>query len=272
MYTLIGGGDKFISSKIKTKGLASEVLEDGVGEDKRMQPVTIEGKLLADSAREEEVVSKYKNTVMYISSALASLYAEPKKDFDNRLDRLPYGTMVTVTSKQGKWAKVTVGEVSGWLMETGLVNKQTRVHPKFVDGKVNSANHLNTVQLRAIINDAFMAGELGHPLTAPEYIVYRLIKRNKAIKWPPERPRLAGRWHRILKGRNGIHIGIEPKTDAIMEYTGEDGSGHLSYIDGYFSDGTIVCSGVIDRDGTYKNQILTKPDWLELKPLFITVS
>jgi len=271
MYTLIGGGDKFISSKIKTKGLASEVLEDGVGEDKRMQPVTIEGKLLAGSAR-EEVVSKYKNTVMYISSALASLYAEPKKDFDNRLDRLPYGTMVTVTSKQGKWAKVTVGEVSGWLMETGLVNKQTRVHPKFVDGKVNSANHLNTVQLRAIINDAFMAGELGHPLTAPEYIVYRLIKRNKAIKWPPERPRLAGRWHRILKGRNGIHIGIEPKTDAIMEYTGEDGSGHLSYIDGYFSDGTIVCSGVIDRDGTYKNQILTKPDWLELKPLFITVS
>ena len=57
-----------------------------------------------------------------------------------------------------------------------------------------------------------------------------------------------------------------------MEYTAEDGSGHLSYIDGYFSDGTIVCSGIVDRDGTYKNRILTKSDWLELKPLFITVS
>ena len=209
---------------------------------------------------------------MYTGSVFVPLYSQPEKVFDSRLARLPYGTMVMVTARRGKWVQVVVGEMSGWLLSTDLVDKQARVHPQFTHGKANSADHPNTIQLRAIINDTFMAGELGYPLTAPEYIVYRLIKKDKTIKWPPERPRLAGRWHQILRGGAGIYIGIEPKTDSIMEYNAEDGSGHLAYIEGYFSDGTIVCSGVTDSAGTYKDWVSAQLDWRELKPVFITVT
>ncbi len=160
-----------------------------------------------------------------------------------------------------------------WLYaKKDFINRQARVHPQFIDSQVSRVNNPNTVQLRAIIGATFMAGELGQPLTAPEYVLYRLVKKNKTIKWPPERPRLSGRRHQIIKGGAGTYIGIEPKTDAVMEYTAEDGTGHLAYIEAYFSDGTIVCSGITDQNGIYSDWALTGLAWRELKPVFIMVT
>ena len=224
------------------------------------------------SAKDGDIVLTYENKIMYTNSVRVSLYAEPKRVFDSRLATLSYGIMVMVVARGGEWLRVMVGEMSGWVLKADLVDRQARVHPQFIDGKDNRADDPNTVQLRAIIGDTFMAGELRYPLTAPEYVLYRLVKKNKTIKWPPERPRLAGRWHKILKGGNGIHISIEPKTDAVMEYTAEDGTGHLVYIEAYFSDGTVVCSGITGHSGTYNDWALTRLDWRELKPVFIMVT
>ena len=146
-----------------------------------------------------------------------------------------------------------------------------RVYPEFRIGQENSVDHPNTAHVRAILGDTFSIGRSEFPLQAGEYALYRLWKKGIRIEWPTIRPRVPGLWHKILKGTPKIHVGVTPKAGSIMEYMLNNDVGHLAYVEAVFPDNTIAISEVNFPDsGIYNERELTKEEWKELRPVFIS--
>ena len=222
---------------------------------------------------ENTEVNSVQNTVMYVSSTEAYLYANPQYEFDGVKLTLGYGTMVVVLTRKNDWAQVMVEEEIGWVQTIDLSDQAADIFPVFILGEENLADDPNTVRARAVINDEFGGGAMSVPLKAVEYAAYRLIKKGKRLTWPETRPREAGAWHKILKGAAGVHIGIEPKSDSVMEYTLETGRSHVAYVEAVLSDHTITISETDwPYDGIYNARVLTKDEWQGLRPVFISVS
>ena len=58
-----------------------------------------------------------------------------------------------------------------------------------------------------------------------------------------------------------------------MEYLFENEVGHLTYVEAVFPDTTIAISEVNFPDsGMYNERQLTKEEWKEFKPVFISVA
>lgn len=224
------------------------------------------------ASREGSADIHAKNTVMYIGTSEAALYAHPTLEFDTIVAELSYGTMAMVLEQRGRWAKVVAGEHSGWVLREDLVDRAIYVYPQFVIGEKNAEDDPNTHRVRAILSDMFGGAAAGLPLQAGEYVTYRLLRKGLSIDWPEVRPRTPGLWHTVLKGVPGIHIGITPKPGSVMEYMMTEEIGHLAYTEAVFPDETINVSEVnYPEDGIYNERVLTQEEWKELKPVFIEV-
>ncbi len=218
-------------------------------------------------------VSGVQNTVMYVASTEAYLYANPQYEFDGVKLTLHYGTLVVVLTRKSDWTQVMVNEEIGWVQSVDLSDQAGDIFPVFTLGEANQADDPNTIRARAVIQDEFGGGAMSVPLKAVEYVAYRLAKKGKQLSWPDTRPREAGAWHKILKGATGVHIGIEPRSDAVMEYTLETGRSHVAYVEAVLSDHTITISETDwPYDGIYNARVLTKDEWQGLKPVFISVA
>ena len=159
----------------------------------------------------------------------------------------------------------------GWVLRDDMIDRAKEVYPEFIFHEENLASHTNTIRIRTILHDIFSAGNSELPLQDGEYILYRLWRRGVSIRWTDARPRIPGLWHKILKGVECVHIGITPKVGSIMEYMLHDDIGHLAYVDAVFPDDTIGVSEVNYPDsGMYNERTLTKEEWKELKPVFIS--
>lgn len=192
--------------------------------------------------------------------------------FDNVLTTLAYGQHVRVLKYRGRWAMVQAGERSGWVLKDALRNSAAEIFPSFANGDTYDATATATTLLRLCIADAFAATEPGVPLTGPEYVTYRLVRAQRHIAWPPDRPRSSGRWQTILRGNPGIHQGVTPRTGAVMEVVQED-QGYLLYVEAVFPDEAIQVSAVGYAGlGVYSEQVLPKEEWRELHPVFIEVN
>jgi len=214
-----------------------------------------------------------KNTVMYTAGADVPLCREPVLAYDSVLLRLPYAAMVMVREQSGRWARVIYGEQEGWILREDLVPQAADVFPHFHIGEPNEAEDPNTLRVRAAIGDEFSGTLARLPLQSAEYVTYRLLRKNKTIPWPNVRPRTEGTWHTILGGVRGVHIGVQPKTDSIVEYELPDGRGHVAYVESVFPDNTIKISETNYPDrGIYNERVLTKEEWREVRPVFITIS
>lgn len=214
-----------------------------------------------------------KNTVMYAGGADIPVYKNPTKEFDAVIATLGYGDMVMVLEQKGRWAHIVYKELNGWALREDLVDRAAHVYPRFVIGEPNNEDDPNAVRVRAIIGDTFGGGKGELPLQAGEYILYRLYRKGLHIEWPDIRPRTPGAWHTILKGKGGVHSGVTPKTGAIMEYMITEDLGHVAFVEAVFPDETINISEANYPDsGIYNERILTRNEWLELKPIFIQVS
>lgn len=213
-----------------------------------------------------------KHTVMYAHAPQVSVYKNPTIEFDARVATIPYGEMVLMIEPQGRFFKVVWNEIEGWVLREDLADRAIRVYPEFTIGQENSVDHPNTAHVRTIINDEFGMGRSEFPLQAGEYVLYRLWKKGIRIDWPPERPRVPGAWHRILRGVPRVHASVASKVGSIMEYVFEHDIGHLAYVEAVFPDETITISEVNYPDlGIYNERELTKEEWTALKPVFITV-
>lgn len=210
--------------------------------------------------------------VVYVSIPGAFMYALPTRIFDGVLGELPYGAAFEIIGSQGKWLQIEHNQVRGWIHLDDVVRNKSNIEPQFTKGEIYTHDHADTVKLRTMIDDSFYASQFDLSLQDVEFVTYKLSVQNRTIPWPSERPRIAGTWQRILKGVKGVHLGVAPKTDAIMEYINADNTGHVAYVEAVYPDGSIFISEIgYPDEGRYEERTLNKKDWIELRPVFIEV-
>jgi hypothetical protein len=214
-----------------------------------------------------------KNTIMYAGTIAVPVYANPTIEFDAQIGTVPYGEMIIVLESRGRFFKVAWNTLEGWVLRDDLADRAIRVYPEFVIGEENLVDHSNTAHVRSILGDVFGLGRSEFSLQAGEYVLFRLWKKGLRINWPATRPRVPGLWHTILKGTTGVHVGVMPRVGSIMEYMFNTDIGHLAYVEAVFPDNTIIISEVNYPDsGIYNERELSKVEWTEMKPVFISVS
>lgn len=213
-----------------------------------------------------------KNTVMYTGSEETPVFREATIEFDGIVARIPYGAMVMVLENKGRWARIVYEAIAGWVVRDELLDRSAHVYPDFTIGTSNLADDPNTLRVRACINDEFGGGVAGFPLQSSEYVTYRLQKRGLSLPWTGVRPRIEGTWHELLRGMHGVRMNVQPQSGAIMEYVMGDGTGHLTYVEAVFPDGTLRVSETnFPEAGIYNERVITKEEWQELRPVFIEV-
>jgi hypothetical protein len=208
----------------------------------------------------------------FVVLAKARLLQRPVVSLDGALQTLTYADSVHVLGYEGRFAHVTHGAVTGWVFKDALALQAQEVFPIFYSSEIYSVNHPDTKKLRRLTDDEFMAGELSAPLQSVEFVLYRLREIGRKIDWGTVRPRLAGNWQNILKGKLGIQIGIRAKTGSIIEYVRPDGTGFVGYTKAVHIDESIVIEGVGRLiEGEYREEHVIREEWHEWRPVFIQV-
>ncbi|MFT5036811.1 MAG: hypothetical protein ACI9VM_000376 [Candidatus Azotimanducaceae bacterium] len=203
----------------------------------------------------------------------AFLYALPTKTFDGVITRLKYGESFRILNNQGKWLNVEFGDIKGWMHMDDTTDSSAELHPRFAVGTSYGHDDASTVKLRTLIDDEFHAAQLEVYLQNIEYVTYMLQKKGMCVAWGSDRPRIAGTWQRLLKGVVGVHIGVTPKTGAVMEYIKTDNTGHVCYIQSVYPDGSFTLTEVGHLyEGVYGERTLSKDEWKEFGPIFIEVA
>jgi hypothetical protein len=212
-------------------------------------------------------------SLLYIvSTDGARLYAKPHVDFDAAIAVIPYGRAVSVKGYVGRFVEVAAGQFTGYILKDDSTPESGRVWPQFVTGVCYDYDHQVTYQIRRILADEFLAGELLMPLQAGEYILTRLLRDQVSIAWPPIRPRVPGQWHQLLRGVAGIFTSVTAKTDTVMEWEHEDGVGRLAYVEAVLPDQTLRVSGVgLAVPGEYSEILLPVSMWREWRPVFMSI-
>jgi hypothetical protein len=220
----------------------------------------------------QEVLAK--SVMMYVSQIAGTpCFNLPQQDFDCVIDTLQYGAAVTVIGYMGQYACVNRSNMHGWVRKDDITSDKSSIWPSYIVSTVYDAYHTDTIKSRRLIADQFYAGALHLPLQANEYITLKLLSENRALPWTHIRPRVAGQWKHILRGLKGIHIGVVPKIDSIMEWSTEDGEGRLAYVESVTKDNTIIFSTIgIDSPGLYVSKTSTEDEWKECRPVFIEVT
>lgn len=202
----------------------------------------------------------------------AALLSAPTIQLDGRIMLLPFGQSLTLRRFIDQYAEVLVYGAVGFVHKDDITPHVGTVWPAFVSGKVYDYTDTETILVRQHIADAFMAGELHLPLLASEYVTMRLLRDRLAIPWPRVRPRTVGTWHALLRGVTGVHSGVVPATDTVMEWIAEDGEGRLAYVEAVLPDSTLKISAVgIVVSGEYTESIVPSPVWREWRPVFINI-
>jgi hypothetical protein len=201
------------------------------------------------------------------------LFKNPTKEFDAILATLPYGATLMVLEERSAWTHVRYDGQFGWVERSNLTGVFAAVRPYFVIKERCNAASEATQRLRGLIQDAF-GGERAHvPLQSEEYVYFRLLERGLDLPSIAARPRRAGLWHKLFAGIRGVHIGVRPKTGAVMEYTDADEVGHLAYVEAVFPDESVSLTEIGNpEESFYSERVLTKDAWQALAPVFIQFS
>ena len=199
------------------------------------------------------------------------IFTSPVETFDGVITKLPYGAVLTYHRSQNRWSEVSYGDVRGWVLRDSVTDSS--VTPQFFSDEYYGPEAKEVKIVRTIIADDFNGAALDLPLQDVEYVTYRLQKKARTLPWGIERPRTAGSWQRLLRGKSGVHIGVTPKTDSIMEVVHEDDTGHVAYVEAVFPDQSILISEVGQPEpGVFSAHTMTKEEWRELRPIFIEMS
>ncbi len=218
------------------------------------------------------IQSKSLNTPLAtVVGAQVPLLARPVQAFDTQVGVVSFPRQVKVLHIEGDYTHVSVGDTSGWIPSAFLETNGTDIQPRFSKGVTYGADHDETIKIRKLLQDECFGGVLQLPLQAVEFVLWRLQSINASIDWGIQRPRLPGYWQRILKGKPGVHIGIEPKTNAIMEYFSETGKGILGFVTSVHPDQSIVVQSIgKNHEGEYLEEMLSANVWREWRPVFIS--
>lgn len=208
----------------------------------------------------------------YVLAITAVVSITPYQGFDTTLTTVQFGEAVTVRAYQGSYAQIMTAAGPGWIHKDALAASRGQVWPNLLADTIYAADSAATQLIRRHLNDVFNADLMCLPLQSVEYISYRLKQIKRVVNWGAARPRLPGVWQDQLKGRSGIHIGVQPLADSIMEYRNEAGDGVLCYVEAVAPDNTLTCSTVgLNEAGRYTSHVFTTDQWREWRPVFIDV-
>lgn len=208
-------------------------------------------------------------TTVTLSSTVLRL--QPTRGFDAVLTTLPVGVPLTVHQRQGDWVEVATSHHRGWVPHEAI-GAARKLLPEFTDGVTYDARSEATKRLRRCINDEYGGGMAQLPLQGEEYVTFALWQAGVSLPWPEAYQRVAGAWHRKLKGVHGVHVGVIPRSGAVMEYVLEE-VGYVAYVHSVSPDEEVVVSGVgLIAEGMYTALQMTHEEWRERRPVFITVS
>ncbi|HEY0964193.1 MAG TPA: SH3 domain-containing protein [Candidatus Paceibacterota bacterium] len=206
----------------------------------------------------------------FISAETAVCYTRPVMAFDTSVGVLPYGTKVSVLAREGRFAHIEYGHLSGWVDAHLLTEEAQVVYPHLLSGTVYGSDASETIKIRRLINDECAGGALCMPLQPIEHLLYELLLRTIQVPWHDDRPRMPGHLHTLLRGRRGVRMGIEPKTGSLMEFSGPK-RGVVAWVDAVHPDETLVIRSVgKEREGEFLIETISKADWRELRPVFIS--
>lgn len=209
----------------------------------------------------------------YIVVSKAAVFSRPVWAFDTVLTTLPYATEISVEGYQGRFVRVSGIFGEGWVLKDDVSVTKTDVWPQLVSGQTYLATDTETKLIRAVISDEFFATELFLPLRTEEFITYCLRKEGRTIAWGAERPRVAGEWHELLKGKRGVFMGVTPKTGSIMEASSNDHEPFLAYVKTVLPDTTITILAVgKEKEGEYTEEVVESSVWQTWRPVFIQVT
>lgn len=219
--------------------------------------------------------SSDKNTALHGQSAFvcksAPLLVRPLIAFDNQVGEIAYGEPVVILRSEGQYSEIVFKEKLWWIVSDALTLHRNDVYPTFSHQEVLLHDNLETRKLRHCIHDECSGGALFLPLQGLEYLLYRLKEKGSSLVWPINRPRLSGRLQALLKGNKSVHIGIEPKTAAIMEYQDSISSGVLAYVEEVHPDLSIKITSVgKTKEGVFEVETVEEVTWREWRPVFIS--
>ncbi len=249
-------------------------------QDQRQKAVTEYTAAVASAARkiplEEDPLATTSfagSDKLYIAVPETPLLLFPTYSIDGVKHEFQYAAEVIYHEHKGRFAKVSAGDLTGWVNENALVTQRSVVMPNLKSGDVYTDVHSDTISIRTVIDDEFHTVAMNTELQDVEYVTYRHRLRGVEIPWTAQRPRVAGSWQRLLKGRPGVHVGVMPKTDSIFEIISEDGLGEVAYVDAVYPDQSIKISrvGTIEP-GMFTEDTLPLAVWRELQPVFISVA
>lgn len=212
------------------------------------------------------------NRFCYIVVGESRVYIRPVLTFDGEGWHAPYGDKVELLEYEGRFAHIRDGVRYGWVLKDDITEDPNDVFPSFNTGEIYSANHPETKKLRTLRGDEFVTRELYLSLQDVEFVSLAIYLKNLQIPFDERRPRMSGNWQNLLKGKPGVMISITPKTNSIIEYTKEDGSGFVGVVNAVEVDETITISGVGRLiEGEYREEVFTRKEWQEWRPVFIQI-
>ncbi len=211
--------------------------------------------------------------LVYVLVESAPLYLAAALQVDGVITNVPYATALSVVSSHGLFWRVVHGEGTVWVEKNMVTDDKNVIYPTFTGGNSYLALDTETKKLRRLIKDEFFAIRVHSPLLCTEYIQYRLQLRGRSIDWlGVGRPRLAGAWHSLLRGRRDVVVKVSPKTGSIME-CGEGATAFLAYVESVSPDETISMSSIGRyKPGQFLEEVLTKEEWQALQPLWLQIS
>lgn len=141
---------------------------------------------------------------------------------------------------------------------------------KFTSGQTYDAKHPDTVAVRSWLATYDHHLISSGPLTVKEWLLYGVGFGRPQLSLIALHMTPIGRFHVTLKGQPGVLVTIEPQTKAVMEwYNGT--SGQVAVVLQVTPEQTITIEQMTDDNtGTYLQQVLSKSNWVELRPTFTT--
>ncbi len=134
-------------------------------------------------------------------------------------------------------------------------------------------HHQSTVAIRSYLSSNTNIKISKSDLSTYEWLAYKCTKAGRSLPWLALALAPVGYWHQSLKGQSYVSVGILPKTHSLMEWQDDAQVGQVGYITAVTPDNTIT----VEQMGEKLPSVLTKntyskSQWLELRPVFITVS
>lgn len=233
------------------------------------------GDFLLPAEKKVEMISAavgLKDERAYVAVSVASVFNRPVMSFDGVVQKLSFAEPIEISEYEGRFARMKAHDKNGWILKDEVTNNYFDIYPDFQTGEIYSLNHPDTKKLRKLTGDEFFATEMFLPLQSVEFAAFKAAGDGRIIPWSDVRPRTAGNWQNLLKGRLGVKMGVYPKAGSFIEYQKSDGTGWVGYTKSVHIDDSIVVEGVGRLiEGEYRVETFTKEEWHEWRPVWISV-